>query len=253
MFNQFDILQLMRPDAKLKIMELKKNPKKDLNKNRGLYFVAGLALIMSLAYVALEWKTYDREICYDCISMNEPDIIEEEIPPIIEIKLPPPPKPPAIVDKIEVLKEDDKREETVIAVTELFPDEPVAVDSVIVEEVEEDIEVPFVAIEDVPIFPGCENDSDKKACFQKMITKHIRRTQRYPETAQEVGAQGRVSVVFTIAKDGSIGNVRMRGPHASLEKEASRIISKLPKMTAGKQRGKPVKVSFSQPIIFRLQ
>ena len=57
---------------------------------------------------------------------------------------------------------------------------------------------------------------------------------------------------FVIAKDGSITGVRMRGPDKNLEK-AARIISKLPKMTPGKQRGRAVRVPFSIPITFRLQ
>ena len=47
--------------------------------------------------------------------------------------------------------------------------------------------------------------------------------------------------------------IRSRGPHKTLEREANRIIAKLPKMTPGKQRGKPVRVPFSIPITFRLQ
>ena len=86
-----------------------------------------------------------------------------------------------------------------------------------------------------------------------MIQKHIGKNFRYPEIAQEMGVQGRVSVMFVIQKDGSIGNVRMRGPDKNLEKEAARIISKLPKMTPGKQRGRAVRVPFSIPINFKLQ
>jgi protein TonB len=59
--------------------------------------------------------------------------------------------------------------------------------------------------------------------------------------------------MFVIQKDGSIGNVRMRGPDKNLEEEAARIIGKLPKMTPGKQRGRPVRVPFSIPITFKLQ
>lgn len=68
-----------------------------------------------------------------------------------------------------------------------------------------------------------------------------------------MGIQGRVYVNFIIAKDGSISNIRMRGPDKNLEAEAQRIISKLPQMTPGKQRGRPVRVPFSIPITFRLQ
>ena len=70
---------------------------------------------------------------------------------------------------------------------------------------------------------------------------------------QEMGVQGRVSVIFVIQEDGSIGDIRMRGPDKNLEAEARRIIEKLPKMTPGKQRGRPVKVPFSIPITFKLQ
>jgi len=85
------------------------------------------------------------------------------------------------------------------------------------------------------------------------MQKHISRNFRYPEISQEMGVQGRVSVMFKIQKDGSIGGVRMRGPDKNLEKEAARIIGKLPKMTPGKQRGRAVVVPFSIPINFKLQ
>ena len=86
-----------------------------------------------------------------------------------------------------------------------------------------------------------------------MMQKHIRKNFRYPELAQEMGQQGRVNTQFMINKDGSIGSIRKRGPHELLENEAVRILSKLPKMTPGKQRGTAVKVSFSIPITFQLQ
>ena len=115
--------------------------------------------------------------------------------------------------------------------------------------------MPFAVIEDVPIFPGCERvkKSERRNCFQEKMNKHIRKNFRYPEIAQEMGIQGRVYVNFIISKDGSITNIRMRGPDKNLEGEAQRIISKLPKMTPGKQRGRPVRVPFSIPITFRLQ
>ena len=68
-----------------------------------------------------------------------------------------------------------------------------------------------------------------------------------------MGIQGRVNVSFIISRDGSILNIQMRGPDKNLEAEAKRIISLLPKMIPGKQRGRPVRVPFSIPIMFRLQ
>lgn len=234
-------------------MEPKKNPKADIGRNSGLYFVIGLALTMALVYGALEWKTYDEVNDYD-ISMNVDDDLDEEVPMTEQIKTPPPPPPPAAPEIIEVVEDEEEVEETVIESTETSQEEEIIeVEDVEVEEEIEDDDVPFAVIEDVPVFPGCENESDKRACFQKMMQKHIGKNFRYPEIAQEMGIQGRVSVMFTIQKDGSIGNVRMRGPDKNLEKEAARIISKLPKMTPGKQRGRPVRVPFSIPITFKLQ
>ena len=234
-------------------MEPKKNPKADVGRNSALYFVIGLAAVLALVYGAMEWKKYDKANDYD-ISMNVEDQLDEEVPMTEQIKTPPPPPPPAAPEVIEVVEDEEEVEETVIESTETSQEEEVIeIEEVAVEEVEEDISVPFAVIEDVPVFPGCEGASDKKACFQEMMQKHIRKNFRYPEIAQEMGVQGRVSVIFVIQKDGSIGNIRMRGPDKNLEAEAMRIIQKLPKMTPGKQRGRAVKVPFSIPITFKLQ
>ena len=234
-------------------MEPKKNPKADINRNSGLYFAIGLAFTMFVIWRALEWKKYDEVVNYD-IALNVEDQLDEEVPLTEQLKTPPPPPPPAAPEVIEVVEDEEEVEETVIESTETSQEEEVIeIEEVEVEEIDEDISVPFAVIEDVPVFPGCEGASDKKACFQEQMQKHIRKHFRYPEIAQEMGVQGRVNVMFVIQKDGSIGGIRMRGPDKNLEAEALRIIELLPKMTPGKQRGRPVKVPFSIPITFRLQ
>ena len=232
-------------------MERKKNPKVDLSKNSGLYFSIGLALILFISWQAIEWKTYDKDLYgYEALSVDEED--DEEIPITEQLKTPPPPLPPPVAPEIIDVVEDED-EETVIESTETNEEEIVEI--VEVEEEFEEVDVPFAVIEDVPIFPGCEkvDKSQRRDCFQEQMNKHIRKNFRYPEIAQEMGIQGRVYVNFIIAKDGQITNIRMRGPDKNLEKEAQRIISKLPSMTPGKQRGRPVRVPFSIPIVFRLQ
>ncbi len=234
-------------------MEPKKNPKADLTKNSGMYFVIGLFVVMLITWRALEWKTYDEQTTYD-VSLNVEDMLDEEVPMTEQIKTPPPPPPPAAPEIITVVEDEVEVEETVIKSTETSQEEEIIeVADIAVEEEEEIIDVPFAVIEDVPVFPGCENEKDKRACFNEKMQDHIRKNFRYPEIAQEMGVQGRVSVMFVIQKDGSIGNVRMRGPDQNLEKEAERIISKLPRMTPGKQRGRAVRVPFSIPITFKLQ
>lgn len=234
-------------------MDPKKNPKADLGRNSSLFFVLGLALVMLLVLAAFEWKTYDQANDYD-ISLNVEDDLDEEVPMTEQIKTPPPPPPPAAPEVIEVVEDEAEVEETVIESTETSQEEEIIeVADVEVDEMDEDIDVPFAVIEDVPIFPGCEGAANKRDCFNEMMQKHIRKNFRYPEIAQEMGVQGKVNVMFTIQKDGSIGNIRYRGPDKNLEAEALRIIEKLPKMTPGKQRGRAVRVPFSIPITFKLQ
>jgi protein TonB len=234
-------------------MQPKKSEKVDLTKNSSLYFVIGLSVVLFVSWQAIEWKTYKRTYDYEALNVEDDD--DEEIPITEQIKTPPPPPPPPppAPEVIEIVEDEEDVEETVIESTET--DEEEIVEIVEVEEEELDIDVPFAVIEDVPIFPGCERvkKSERRNCFQEKMNKHIRKNFRYPEIAQEMGIQGRVYVNFIIAKDGKITNIRMRGPDKNLEKEAQRIIAKLPSMTPGKQRGRPVRVPFSIPITFRLQ
>ena len=234
-------------------MQPKKNPKADLNKDRNLYFVIGLTLVLGVTWGAIEYRTYEKVFDLSALDMLEDD--DEDIPITEQLKTPPPPPPPPPAPEvIEVVEDEEEVEETVIESTETDQDE-IIIEDIEVEEEFEDIDVPFAVIEDVPIFPGCESvaKSQRRACFQDKINQHIRRNFRYPEIAQEMGIQGRVYVNFIIAKDGSITNIRMRGPDKNLENEAQRIISRLPQMTPGKQRGRAVRVPFSIPITFRLQ
>ena len=236
-------------------MELKKNPKADLTTNSSLYFVIGLSVVLFITWQAIEWKTYDKSL-YGYEALNVEDEDDEEIPITEQLKTPPPPPPPPPAPEvIEVVEDEEEVEETVIESTETDEDEVIEVEEIEIEEEEEEIDVPFAVIEDVPLFPGCERvkKSERRNCFQEKMNRHIRKNFRYPEIAQEMGIQGRVYVNFIIAKDGSITNIRMRGPDKNLEKEAQRIISRLPQMTPGKQRGRPVRVPFSIPITFRLQ
>ena len=233
-------------------MQPKKNPKSDLRNYSSLFLAFGLCFILFVSWRAIEAKTYEAQ--YDYESLNVDDDDDEEIPITEQIKTPPPPPPPPppAPEVIEIVEDEEEVEETVIESTETNDEEIVEIVEV---EEEEDIDVPFAVIEDVPIFPGCERvkKSERRDCFQEQMNKHIRKNFRYPEIAQEMGIQGRVYVNFIISKDGSITSIRMRGPDKNLEKEAERIISKLPTMTPGMQRGRPVRVPFSIPITFRLQ
>ena len=233
-------------------MESKKSPKADLTKNSTFYFAIGLCLVLFLSWRLIEKKTYDKSTV-DIGILDVQDVDDEEVPLTEQLKTPPPPPPPPAPEIIQVVEDEEEVEETVIESTETTQEEVIEDVEVMEEEVE--VDVPFAIIEDVPLFPGCENvkKSERRKCFQENIQRHIAKNFRYPEIAQEMGIQGRVYVQFVIDKDGSITGIRTRGPDKNLEKEANRIISKLPNMTPGKQRGRAVRVPFSIPITFRLQ
>lgn len=123
------------------------------------------------------------------------------------------------------------------------------------EVVEEDIEVPFAVIEQIPVYPGCENlyNASGKRCMSEAISKFVQRNFN-SKIITNLGLRGRqrINVIFKINKDGEVVNIRTRANYSDLEREASRVISLLPKMQPGKQRGKRVMVLYSLPIIFQV-
>lgn len=238
-------------------MEPKKNPKSDVGRNGSLYFSIGLALMLLLTYSTINYKTYDKE-AIDIGQLNVEEELEEEIPITEQIQTPPPPPPPpAAPEVIEIVEDEEEIEETVIESTETDQEEEIIeVEEVEVEEEEEDIEVPFAVIENVPVFPGCEKGSndEKRKCMSTKIQKFVQKKFN-TDLAGDLGLTGRqrINVIFKIDKSGNVVGVRSRAPHPRLEKEAARVINLLPKMKPGKQRGKPVTVPYSLPIIFQVQ
>ncbi|MDT0648786.1 energy transducer TonB [Autumnicola edwardsiae] len=239
-------------------MEPKKNPKADLNRRSVLFLQLGLILVLFITWQAIEWKTYDREAID--VGQVDMDALDDEEVPITEIQNtpPPPPPPPPAPEIIEVVEDEEEVEEDEIQSTETNLDEIVEVEEVVEAPVEEEIDdVPFAVIEDVPIFPGCENLSNndqRKKCMSEKISQHVNRNFD-TELGSELGLSGvnRVIVQFKIDRNGKITEVRSRAPHPRLEQEAARVIQKLPSMQPGKQRGKAVGVMYSLPIVFQVQ
>ncbi|MFS4482823.1 energy transducer TonB [Hyunsoonleella sp. 2307UL5-6] len=236
----------------------KKNPEIEVGRNSSLYFAIGLNMMLLLSWQAIEYKTYEKEEVIIDMVMVEREYDEEV--PLVSVNTPPPPPPPVVMqESVQIVEDTEDIEETVFESTEtsqddLISDNVIRVEDVNVGEIEEDVEVPFAIIEDVPLFPGCEKvkKSERRNCFQQKMNAHVASNFKYPEVALDMGISGRVFVIFIIAKDGSITKIRTRGPDKMLEKEAQRIVNLLPKMIPGKQRGKPVSVPFSLPINFKM-
>lgn len=239
-------------------MEIKKNPKKQIEKFSKIFFELGLVLTLFIIYSLIEHKTYDT---IDVGSLGEVHMtaeMEEDIP-IVEIKVETPPQktPPPVVEQIKVVEDDVEVEETVIESTETDETDAVVIDISDIEEVQEgeviEEDIPFILIESVPVYPGCKgNNKQLRACFTKKITEFFGK--RFDASlSEELGlseGKKRLFVVFRINKKGEVVDVKARAPHPVLEDEVKKIINSLPKMTPGKQRSKPVTVSYSLPITF---
>ena len=101
----------------------------------------------------------------------------------------------------------------------------------------------FDVVEVMPQFPG----------GQIAMMKYIMENIKYPKQAMKEGIQGRVTVSFIVEKDGRVSNVRLlRSVQSALDKEAIRVVKSMPKWTPGKQNGKPVRVRYNLPVMFKL-
>ena len=115
------------------------------------------------------------------------------------------------------------------------------------------LKIPFAIIEKVPVFPGCEEAEDQKACFNEKMMAHIKKHFVYPPEAIKMNIEGRVNVMFTISAEGKIKDLRLRGPHALLENATREIINKIPLMVSGGQfKGAFVDCPYSFPVNYNL-
>ncbi|WP_026474069.1 energy transducer TonB [Alkaliflexus imshenetskii] len=227
-------------------MEVKKSPKADLESKKTVFMQIGLVVTLSLVLIAFEWTTTDVKINLDFM---EADVeVEEEIIPITrqeEVQPPPPPPPPAVTDILNIVDDDVELDvELEILDTEMDQNSMVDFSAIVVEEEERDTGEIFMIVEEMPEFPGGD------AALQRYLATSI----RYPVIAQENGIQGRVYIQFVINQQGEVTNaVILRGVDPSLDREALRVVQAMPKWKPGRQRNRPVRVSYTVPINFVLQ
>lgn len=102
----------------------------------------------------------------------------------------------------------------------------------------------FVAVEQPAEFPGGQ------AALMKWLSSNI----RYPEAAAQNDIQGKVVVKFVVEKDGSVAHAEIaRGVDRDLDREALRVVNKMPKWQPGKNNGVAVRSYFNLPVTFRLE
>lgn len=228
-------------------MELKKNPKADLEKRRGLYLEIGLVVILVAALVAFNVKSYDQEQV-EVVQRTAMDEVEDIVIQTQQEELPPPPPPeaPEVVTELNIIEDDAKSDNEIGIVNAEVTDktENIEITPVVVEqEEEEDEQVIFQVVENDPEFPG------GLEAMYKFLAQNI----KYPQLARENNITGKVYVTFVVEKDGSVSNARvLRDIGGGCGAEAIRVVKSMPKWTPGKQRGKAVRVQYNLPVNFNL-
>ncbi len=116
---------------------------------------------------------------------------------------------------------------------------------------------PYIVIEKVPVYPGCENEPNNdliKSCMSLKINTLVIENfdVNFASSLDIVGRQRR-DVMYTINSEGLVSNIVAKGMQPNLELEAIRVMGLIPKMKPGMQRGKPVNVTFNLPIIFKVE
>lgn len=185
------------------------------------------------------------------ILQDDTQVVEvEDMVPITQETPPPPPeapKIPVLSDQIDIISDDIKVEDNFASLEDnanLGVEIMDYVEEVKEEAVEEEA-IPFQLVEEKPSFQGGDANTFSKWVQSKLV---------YPEIAKENGVQGRVTLQFTVEKDGSVTNVKvLRGVDSSLDKEAVRVVQSSPKWKPGKQRDRTVKVTYTFPVMFQLR
>lgn len=229
-------------------MDLKKSYQANLERKRTSNFIIGLIVTFSLILISFEWtspvdQNYELALAnnieidievMEAIPREEPKPLHKEELPVIKQVIDIVPDDVVLPDvdfSTEVTKDTEYDFKIV------YTDEP---------EIIIDVPIPFAAVEDKPLFNGGKPNVE----FARYIAKHL----KYPEIAAENGVYGKVTLQFFIDKNGNLVDpVIIRGVDPALDAEALRVVLASPKWTPGKQRNKPVKVSYTFPINFRLQ
>ncbi len=245
-----------------------KYPEVDTFSIRNTLLEYGLLVSLVLMILAFSWTTYEKKVDISDYLGTLSDDIEMETPRTAEP--PPPPPPPPQAQNMQIIESDlpdvesmvfedmsiDAQTEVVAPVIEAKkaeappppPPPPPPVDN------EREI---FKVVEVNPLFPGCDDITDKEAqrkCSEEKMLQFIYGNIQYPSIARENGVEGMVVVQFVVEKDGSCTNINIiRDIGAGCGDEAKRIVQIMPKWSPGRQRDRPVRVMFTLPVRFKLE
>ncbi len=239
-------------------MELRKKPTVDLERYRSLFLSMGLAMSLFLVWITFEWKFYDDLSVIELNGDLDDDFkIEQlEIPTTVQ---PPPPPPKTILEQPEIIEVQNEEEiledieinldieisETSVPQSSVFGDngEDAAFVPTTPPPPQEEAEEIFLIVEEQPAPVGGYE------AFYEFVSANI----EYPKVAREMEVSGRVFLQFIVDKTGKIDQIEVvKGIGFGCDEEARRVLEMAPNWKPGKQRGRPVNVKMTVPILFKL-
>ncbi len=236
-------------------MEQKKAPKADIEQRRTTGFLLGLITVLSLFYVAMEWNTIPSTDNFDSMDLSEL-MHESELVPMSNVETVTQLKEKRQVENSEQLhivddnteiqepaeqlegegddtqdtpgeQEEEDEDEKSLASLEVDPNNPLN----------------FHIVEELPQFPGGAVE------FMKWLTKNL----QYPKKARELKRQGKVVAMFYVETDGSVSGIKVtQSLSPECDREALRVLRKMPKWTPGIQHDQPCRTKVCIPIVFKL-
>lgn len=240
---------------KTMIMETKKSAKAIIENKRFSLGLMGLSVAGALTLMSFEYRNFDIQNNIQLTGQNKTYSLPDEI---FEIKIEKPlepeikkPLPPINIPTITPISSTPNPTDFRLDPNANNDDEPILIDGPEIGSTgstgdgkepiidEERIEIPQIQ----PEFPGGLN------AMYSYLGKNI----KYPSLAKENNIQGTVYIQFIVEKDGSITDVVVgKGKHKTLDTEALRVVSAMPKWTPGKVGNKNVRVRFTLPVNFVL-
>jgi periplasmic protein TonB len=253
--------------AKTKVPSKREEKKRiNIRWNSGIFFQVGLivSLLLFLAIIESDWKLSSGNLFISPTDMNLDETyflayrLEE---PIVETLEPQKTIKNRIIRKpvmniFKTFANTDPTLETNMTPTEIEPNVR-ALGSTGNVPVKESGPSNVNTVQFVPLFPGCEslsNNTERKRCMSSKLNSFINRKFNSDKFSyMEVGKIHTINVMFTIGKDGKVKDILAKAKLPELEKEAIRVIGKLPFMKPGKQGNTKVDVQFIVPIMFQVQ
>lgn len=224
-------------------LEIKKNPKVDLNNKRGLIFSLSLVITLSMMLYAFEWKQYDSSIME--LTAKQTNVFETMIE-VPSTTIPPPPEIIVQQPQLVAVPDEEEIEQEIKFVFDVEVTEDTKVEEY------KPLEIPKIEEESDEIFLVVEENAQPRGGISEFY-QYIGNNIKYPAQARRLRVEGRVYVEFVVGKDGKIFDATaVKGIGAGCDEEAVRIIMSSPAWNPAKQRGKPVKQRMVLPITFKL-